>query len=185
MNENDDVMGFNDEPEINPSDFYTEPDFPHEPNETDQGFQDTSQSQTQPVENGSDLDMYAGYEDFEAMDPSDLQNGNNLNGNNYQQSPNKPDNTENYSDDDNADNPEAQYEEASQAKKILDTQPSEKMESKQNAKNKGVFLNRQRLLLIFAVIFVAFILYVFPCIKNVLRWYLTFLYVILKYDCYF
>ena len=169
MNENDDVMGFNDEPEINPSDFYTEPDFPDGPNETDQGFQDTSQSQTQPVENGADLDMYAGYEDFEAMDPSDLQNGNNLNGNNYQQSPNKPDNTENYSDDDNADNPEAQYEEASQAKKILDTQPSEKMESKQNAKNKGVFLNRQRLLLIFAVIFVAFILFftfIFPKISS-------------------
>ncbi len=158
MNENDDVMGFDDEPNINPEDSYIEPDIPEAQNQNTSENNETAQAPLQ--ENTSteqDLNVYAGYEGFEAMDSSDMSGGD-LNAGSYQ---------ENNSETENQTTDNSEYEE-SQAKKILDTKPSEKSESKAN-KNKGLFLNRQRLLLIFAGIFVAFILFftfIFPMISS-------------------
>ena len=165
MNENDDVMGFDDEPEINPYDSYTEPDIPEE--QTKSENQDISQSTEQNVYgdsyNESNAEAYAGYEDFEAMDSSDLYGGTELNAESYQESEkNESDNSAEQNEDNDG--------EVSQSKKILDTKPSEKTDPQQKKnKNKGLFLNRQKLLLIFAVIFVAFILFftfIYPMIST-------------------
>lgn len=162
MNENDDVMNFDDEPNINPEDSYTEPEIPESNNQNsdkNNGSLQASSQENSTVEQG--INDYAGYEGFEAMDSSEM-SGSDLNEGSYQQSEAGPDNHDVNNTSNNAD-----YEE-SQAKKILDTKPSEKSESKAN-KNNGLFLNRQRLLLIFAGIFVAFILFfafVFPMISS-------------------
>lgn len=155
MNENDDVMGFDDEPNINPEDLYSEPDIPDVQNQENDNNRTESSLQNPDIQNNND---YAGYEGFEAMNSSDMP-GDDLNGGSYLQNDIESDN-ENTSDN-------YDYEET-QAKKILDTKPSEKTESKAN-KNNGLFLNRQRLLLIFAGIFVAFILFfafIFPMISS-------------------
>lgn len=162
MNENDDVMSFDDEPNINPEDSYTEPEIPESNNQNsdkNNGSLQASSQENSTVEQG--INDYAGYEGFEAMDSSEM-SGSDLNEGSYQQSEAGPDNHDVNNTSNNAD-----YEE-SQAKKILDTKPSEKSESKAN-KNNGLFLNRQKLLLIFAGIFVAFILFfafVFPMISS-------------------
>ena len=152
MNENDDVMDFNDEPNINPEDSYIEPDIP----ETSETQNQESEIQSENIQGN---DEYAGYEKFEAMDSSDMP-GSDLNAGSYQ--------NENVRSDNNAMNDNDSDTEESQTKRILDTKPSEKSESKAN-KNKGLFLNRQRLLLIFAGIFVVFILFfaiIYPLISS-------------------
>lgn len=153
MNENDDVMGFDDEPNITPEDSYIEPDLPETQHEA-------SEALRQDVAAEQNTNDYAGYEGFEAMDSSDIPDGD-LNAGMYQENTE----TENQAVKNNE---EINDSEESQAKKILDTKPSEKTESKAN-KNNGLFLNRQRLLLIFASIFVLFILFfafVYPLIAN-------------------
>lgn len=158
MNENDDVMGFDDEPPVNPEDSYIEPEIPE--SQTQDSYE-TAEISSQNVSSEQDSEMYSGYEDFEAMDSSDMP-GSDLNSNYNQQSEIGSDSQPDESADDYSDTEE------SQAKKILDTEPSEKSESKQN-KNNGLFLNRQRLLLIFAAIFVGFILFfslIFPMIST-------------------
>lgn len=161
MNENDDVLSFDDEPNINPEDSYIEPDVPETQNQNNQENNEALQASShENTSAGQSSNDYAGYEGFEAMDSSEM-SGSDLNGGSYQQSESEHYQTEGNTSD-NTD-----YEE-SQAKKILDTKPSEKSESKAN-KNNGLFLNRQRLLLIFAGIFVAFILFftfVFPMISS-------------------
>ena len=141
MNENDDVMGFDDEPNITPEDSYIEPDLPETQKQTSAENPEVTEALQQDVAAEPSTNDYAGYEGFEAMDSSDIPDGD-LNAGMYQ---------ENTEADNQAEknNEEINDSEESQAKKILDTKPSEKTESKAN-KNNGLFLNRQRLLLIFA-----------------------------------
>lgn len=160
MNENDDVMGFDDEPNITPEDSYIEPDLSETQKQTSAENPEVTEALQQDVAAEPSTNDYAGYEGFEAMDSSDIPDGD-LNAGMYQ---------ENTEADNQAEknNEEIDDSEESQAKKILDTKPSEKTESKAN-KNNGLFLNRQRLLLIFAGIFVLFILFfafVYPLIAN-------------------
>ena len=147
MNDNDDVMSFSDEPDINPSDF--EPDVNSIP-EKSENAQGTPSNAAESVSSENQND-YSGYEGFEAMSESESISGD-LNGNAYSEK----------SDTESV-------EEESQAKKILDTKPSEKdsASASDKNKNKALFLNRSRLLLIIAGIFVLFILFftfVFPAI---------------------
>ncbi len=140
MNENDDVMSFNEEPDLPPSD-YEEPDLPE------------TESEPAPSDSSYGEDMYKGYEGFEAIGAEDLPEGDF--------------NAGSYTDDNNAEQSSEDSSEESQAKKILDTNPSEK--TSPNNKNNGVFFNRQRILLVIAGVFVAFILFftfVFPSISQ-------------------
>ena len=160
MNENDDVMGFDDEPNINPEDSYIEPDLSETQKQTSAENPEVTEVLQQDVAAEPSTNDYAGYEGFEAMDSSDIPDGD-LNAGMYQENTEANNQAE-------KNNEEIDDSEESQAKKILDTKPSEKTESKAN-KNNGLFLNRQRLLLIFAGIFVLFILFfafVYPLIAN-------------------
>ncbi len=165
MNENDDVMGFNDEPPATP-DFEPEniPDSAYVPGEASQ--QPNIQAESE-IENNSD--EYAGYEGWEAEDSEGSQNeSNNLTANSSSQNT-----AQNSKDNANSDgtSSESNYNsdytdnDESQAKKLLDTEPSEKVDITQRNKNKGMFLKRQKILLVLSGIFVLFILFftfIFP-----------------------
>ena len=155
MNDNDDVMGFNDEPDV-PGGYEPDniPDSAYSPNEsTDKPFDS---------QNNGNSNEYEGYEGWEA-ETDDINEGQNLTSNNMEVSNQSTSSTDSSSDVAESDSDDS---EESQAKKLLDTKPSEKVDITQK-KNKGLFLKRQKIILIITFIFVAFILFfsfVFPAI---------------------
>ena len=165
MNENDDVMGFNNEPPA-------APDF--EPDSIPDSAYNSEEASSQKNERESDtsnFDEYAGYEGWEAEDSGNTQNdSNNLTANSSlheSTSNNTENNVEGTSSDNSHDDSDYTDNEESQAKKLLDTKPSEKVDITQKNKNKGMFLKRQKILLFISAIFVLFILFfslVFPAI---------------------
>ncbi len=154
MNENDDVMGFNDEPPVAPE---IEPS-----NIPNSAYTSEETNQHKNLQNESDFnnsDEYTGYEGWEAEESDRTQDeSQNLNAHSSNEEGNTSDNStdnSNYEDDE------------SQAKILLDTKPSEKVDISQKNKNKGMFLKRQKILIFISAIFVLFILFfslVFPVI---------------------
>ena len=166
MNENDDVMGFNDEPPA-------APDF--EPDSIPDSAYNSEEASSQKNERESEtsnFDEYAGYEGWEAEDSGNTtqNDSNNLTANSSlheSTSNNTENNVEGTSSDNSHDDSDYTDNEESQAKKLLDTKPSEKIDITQKNKNKGMFLKRQKILLFISAIFVLFILFfslVFPAI---------------------
>ena len=68
MNENDDVMGFDDEPNINPEDSYIEPDLSETQKQTSAENPEVTEVLQQDVAAEPSTNDYAGYEGFEAME---------------------------------------------------------------------------------------------------------------------
>ena len=154
-NENDDVMdGFGDEPPI-PQE-YEEPDIPSQTDRSDPSNTPENKSDNAPLSYGSDNSNPTDNGDYEGWE-AETDDG-------EYEAEKQAD-----SDDDNAENEQENEEEVSQSKKILDTEPSQKVDITSRNKNKGTFLNRQRILIIMAGIFVFFILFftfVYPMISE-------------------
>ena len=165
MNENDDVMGFNDEPPVTSG---IEPE-----NIPDSAYESETES-NHPEPQQTIPDEYAGFEGWEAeTDDNFKDNSYNLtassNSENEQFSSDIPPVSDDNTEESSPDNTEVSDEEVSQAKKLQETNPSEKVDISQKNKNKGMFLRRQKILMIFAGIFVFFIIFftfVFPVITE-------------------
>lgn len=150
----DDIQGFEDDPE---PEVVTEPDFISETQIDD--------SESKVKEKKTDEELP---EVFEEMSEEELQGQLYGNGGNTAETQGSEDNSDDKSFKENDENSEPSFEDVSQSKKIMDCEPSKKVDVGQSKTNKGAFLNRSRIITILALIFVIFILFftfVFPSIK--------------------
>ncbi len=141
MNENDDVMSFNNEPDLSMQNYDI-------PEMNTSGEQENTDFPAEKNEYGNENDFKEDYGDSFVSENNQNMVSGDLNGNAYEESS------------------EELQDNKSQSKMILDTEASVKTAS---SKNKGIFLNRQRILLILSGVFVIFILFftfVYPVLTD-------------------